>query len=379
MSPSIKFSGKVRNVSTEGLGVVDHPDGQVFFVSGVIPGDEGEFEIQRVEKRYGYARLLNLTARSEFRVDVPCDYHGVGSGSCGGCPWMMIEYQAQLQFKHNLVRHAVERAELGVEVLPVLAAPNIYQYRNRAQFKTDGEKFGFVEAGTRNIVNIEECKVLNPACSSRLIELRKKLPNPAWKPTGDHTWNYIDVDDELDMMDVKLNRRLPFRQGNSEQNAVMKQWVFKTISTLGSKHALELFCGSGNFTEELVRAESPKIDAVEANYQSLEELRDRKWPHVNFQKLDLFKSAPKEFLSKLTDVDLLLIDPPRDGFERLSSWTKALPQLQSVVYISCSFSTFVRDVKALIKSDWVVRSIQPIDLFPHTPHVELMSVLTKKS
>lgn len=377
MSIQTKFSGAVRNVSTEGLGVVDHPDGRVFFVAGVIPGDVGEFEIERIERRYGCASLVALTTASTDRVEAPCSYHGFSSGRCGGCPWMMADYAAQLKLKYNLVNYAVERAELGVEVLPVLPSADTLHYRNRAQFKTDGNQFGFVTAGTRDIVDIKTCSVLNSKCADQLAALRTKLPNTAWKPAEEAVWNFIDVDDQHALDQIVPNRRLPFRQGNSAQNAVMKQWVYQSIASLQAKHALELFCGSGNFTEELVRAGIPKIDAVEANFQSLEELRARKWSHVMSQKLDLFKAAPKEFLAKLTDVDVMLLDPPRDGFELLTSWVKALSQLQSVIYISCSFPTFIRDVKSLAKSGWSVQTIQPIDLFPHTPHVELMSVLTK--
>ena len=47
-----KFQGEVRDLNLKGYGVVDHPDGMVFFVRGTWPGDSGTFEIESVEKRY---------------------------------------------------------------------------------------------------------------------------------------------------------------------------------------------------------------------------------------------------------------------------------------------------------------------------------------
>src|SRR5687768_496098 len=107
---SEKFQSHVRSLTFKGLGVVSHPNGQVFFVRGAWPGDEGVFEVVSLEKNYGFAKIIELTKKSEHRRELPCPHAGFESGKCGGCPWMIAEYTSQLQHKDQLVKHLLERA-----------------------------------------------------------------------------------------------------------------------------------------------------------------------------------------------------------------------------------------------------------------------------
>ena len=136
----MSFHAKVRDLSHKGLGVVDHPEGCVFFVPGVWPGDVGEFEILIQKKRYGFAKLIALQTPSLDRVSAPCPYQGFEEGRCGGCAWMIGSYESQLKYKEHIIRHSLERAGIKTKISPILPSANIFHYRNRAQLKTNGKE-----------------------------------------------------------------------------------------------------------------------------------------------------------------------------------------------------------------------------------------------
>ena len=78
-------------------------------------------------------------------------------------------------------------------------------------------------------------------------------------------------------------------------------------------------------------------------------------------------------------VDVVLMDPPRAGSSRafLTSLLTLAPK--RVVYVSCNPETLARDLGVLTKGGYAVRRLQPVDLFPHTRHVECVAMLTKEN
>ncbi|MEO5668296.1 MAG: class I SAM-dependent RNA methyltransferase, partial [Bdellovibrionota bacterium] len=176
------FEGRVRSVSSEGLGVVEAPDKRVFFVPATWTGDVARFQVTQLKKRHGFARLVQMITPSTDRVQAPCPFHGFGEKSCGGCPWQFVAYDAQLAAKQDRVVQALSRARIEAVVLPILPSPKFFGYRNRAQLKTDGTELGFVAEGSRRIAPIDDCLVLSDGNRDVLKELLTELPRADWKP-----------------------------------------------------------------------------------------------------------------------------------------------------------------------------------------------------
>jgi len=378
----LTFDGQVRGLSSEGLGIVNHPDGRVFFVAGTWPGDEGSFTITRVEKRYGYAEIASVTKTSADRVEVPCVYQGYGPSHCGGCPWMIGSYESQLQHKEHRVRHALDRAKLineKTDFKTIRGSEKFFAYRNRAQFKSDGARLGFVADSSHEIIDIKECLVLNEKMQSNLSGLRATLPNSAWKPVGQYQWNFLDADDDVEAQGIELNRRRPFKQGNVAQNEYMRSWLRDQVAPLKRDgRVLELFCGSGNFTSIFVDLKFKEIVAIEVAKDALEKLDAKGWPTVKTFALDL---AHPKFMEGLAtrnkSTKYLFLDPPREGAKGVEKLAAGLGSLEKIFYVSCNTATFVRDASALASLGFHLSEVQAVDLFPHTSHVEVLSVLTK--
>lgn len=379
LQPGHRFEGEVRDLSSDGQGVVAHPEGRVFFVPGVWLGERGLFEVTGLKGRMGFARVISLSEKSVLRRAPPCPHHGFTSDSCGGCPWLFMDYREQLRNKEQHVQRMLQPLNATLALSPIWASPEELGYRNRAQLKSDGKRLGFVAGSSRDLAEVSDCLVLNTKNRQTLTDLRARLPNPAWKPGRSKQWTSLDIDDDIDAAQVSVNERRPFRQGNSAQNQRMREWVrAKVLQIPTSSPVLELFAGSGNFTEVLVGAAYESICAVDSFGPAIEDLQARSLPGVTglCSNLDRDDSAA-ELEAQLSRAKLLLLDPPREGLKNIGDYLHRAPHLNTIIYISCNLATLCRDLQAAMEHKFELQEVQPLDLFPQTPHIEALTVLKR--
>jgi 23S rRNA (uracil1939-C5)-methyltransferase len=122
---------KLERVAFEGK-CIAHVNGVVVFIAGSVPGDTVRARVTKVKKQYAEAELLEVLQPSLLRVQPRCRYFG----TCGGCTWQQVDYEAQLEFKRQHVIEALEHIGgfSGVEVKPTLGTDEIYFYRNKMEF-----------------------------------------------------------------------------------------------------------------------------------------------------------------------------------------------------------------------------------------------------
>lgn len=370
-----RFEAEVRDLASDGQGVLLHPDGRVFFAPGVWPGERGSFEVTALKGRMGFAQLLELTQASDERADPPCPHHGVTATACGGCPWQFVRYRAQLEAKQQRVAKALAGLCDAAIVPPILGSDDVLGYRNRAQLKSDGRRLGFVAAGSTQIAEVEDCLVLNAHNRQTLQALRTQLPNPAWRPGRGRQWTTLDLDDHIEATEVQLDARRPFRQGNSAQNQRMREWLAGQLASLKAPSpAVELFAGSGNFTE-ILAAHAGEITAVDSFAPAVDLLAQRGLPGVTTRCHDLNREdAAESIAAQLKRARLLLLDPPRDGLKNLGHYLSRAKALEAIIYISCNPATLARDLRAAADVGFKLQQVQALDLFPQTPHVEVLTV-----
>jgi 23S rRNA (uracil1939-C5)-methyltransferase len=377
------FHGKIKDLSPLGMGVVDHPEGRVFFVAGTWPGDEGLFEVISREKRYGFARFIEPKILSEDRVRNPCLHSGFLSGQCGGCAWLGIRYDKQLEQKQKTVEYLAKKnlpdLDLTGVIKPITASPRIFGYRNRAQLKTEGQVIGYVTAGSKVLAPIKDCIVLSDINRHTLHEIEDQLPQAKWKPKRPYLWNFIEIDEDMNAKNMVLNQKTVFKQANTEQNEKMKAWLDERLAHLDKNQmVMELFCGSGNFTKVISEQGFKNIIASEVDSRAVTKLNALNMPGVQGFVTDLFYSSHWSQLLELgKDTETLVLDPPREGFKDIKEFVSKLPNLKRILYVSCEPSHFFYETKQLATAGWILKDVQPVDQFPHTPHIELLAELTR--
>ena len=370
-----RFTGVVRDLSTDGRGVVQAPDGQVVFVAGVWQGEEVEIERSRRGKSAS-AELISLLQPSEARRTPECEYHR--EGSCGGCPWMFVDYPTQLKQKQARLAKVLERINSNTASCSMLGASHALAYRNRAQFKSNGVKLGYVAQGSHEIVDVTYCPVLNEVNQLHLEVLRRSLPNSDWRTSKNRQWTTIDIDDERGT--PLVNQRQAFRQGNSEQNEQLRAWLRSRLAHLSRPDAVfELFCGSGNLTEVIAEQVDVPIIAIEGDETSLEALSARNLSKVQPVRINLFSqhSIVDNMPESQPGIGVVL-DPPRDGLKEREALKPSFTRAQWVVYVSCDLATWERDAAFLQSCGLDLDEASGLDMFPQTPHIETLSVFTRR-
>lgn len=385
------FRAVVKDLASDGRAVVSHPSGYTVFVSGAWQDEEVDVEIIERKGKFGVGRLLAVVQPSQDRIDPPCKFHGHTDIKCGGCPWQFVRYEAQLAAKQLRVVKAMAGIGIKYRINKIEASKKELAYRNRAQFKTDGAVIGFVANKSSSLVAVDDCLVLNDRNRQTLKALNRLLPFDEWKPAAvqekkrkvkdqdRQSWTTLDVDESIDAEQVSVNKRLPFRQANDAQNTFMQEWLRSKLSSLDKNYSvLELFAGEGNFTSVISEAGFRSVVAADVAGDAIELLRRKEFSKVSAVAVDLFDKNIFEDLVTKNSCEVLVLDPPRDGLKVKDGLFAKHAQLSDVFYISCDLATLTRDLKDFIAEGFKVREIQPLDMFPQTPHIEMLVHLRKK-
>ena len=373
-----KFQGRVKDIASDGRAVVQHENGRVVFVQGAWRDELIEARISQIKGRVAFATVVKVIEASGERVEPSCHFHGVGENACGGCPWMFVDYQAQLAAKQRRVEQEFSRLGAHEQVRVIQPSTKQLGYRNRAQLKTDGERLGFVANQSNTLVDIDTCPILSAHNAENLRALRAKLPSNQWRPKRRDNWISLDIDDQTLLGDASVNARLPFRQANDAQNAFMREWLgSKLRQTCEGSSALELFCGSGNLTDVIAPYVSSLI-AVEGVEAAITQLQEKQLPNVEALTANLYdEKSLNSVLKRAKKAKTLVLDPPREGLKVLGELFKINRQLNDVFYISCDLATLMRDTRKFIEQGFIVKDAQPVDMFPQTPHIEMLVWLSR--
>jgi tRNA/tmRNA/rRNA uracil-C5-methylase (TrmA/RlmC/RlmD family) len=76
--------------------------------------------------------------------------------------------------------------------------------------------------------------------------------------------------------------------------------------------------------------------------------------------------------------NVIVVDPPRMGLHPQALESIITHRAEKVVYVSCNPATFARDLGEFLKHGYELRTVQPVDMFPHTAHIELVALLQRK-
>ena len=365
---------EITRMGLEGQGVGYDLEGNIYFVPGALVGDKVKVKTKEERKKYRDAEIVELVEPTGKRIEPVCKYFQ----KCGGCDWLQWDYQAQLAAKEEIVKHILERGELRpVELLPIQKAEQNLFYRNRIQVRQLGKTVGFFKKKTHELVDIEECKVAAPGINEEIQKIRSENLGTSNEVTKIEL--YLGRDGKVHRFDNVAHSFSGFAQIHSGQNEVLRSRVAQIMREKKAKKVLELYCGDGNLTYAYL-ASVEKAWGIDASQSAIESARiQRTEEHESkavffADKVDhnLLRRLPQE----IRDYDTLVLDPPRQGM--LDCLPRILHnQLKTILYISCSPVTFTQDVQCL-KKDFILQTVEPIDMFPHTRHVELIATWVRR-
>jgi 23S rRNA (uracil1939-C5)-methyltransferase len=172
-----------------------------------------------------------------------------------------------------------------------------------------------------------------------------------------------------------------FFQTNTRQAERLFRVALDYAGDIADKTVWDLYCGTGSIT--LAAAQKAKfVVGIEIAESSILDARANALANgitnVEFVIEDMQKAVKKQILSRLPAPDVVIVDPPRAGLHADVVANLLEIGAPRIVYVSCNPATQARDC-ALLAEKYTVENIQPVDMFPHTYHIESVVRLERRS
>ena len=330
-------------------------DGFPIFATNVYPGDVAVVRLLEVKKGFAHADLVRVIEPSPFRRAMPCPV----VNECGGCDWTALRLDKQLEAKQRILTESLRRiGKIDPESLPPIAIhPSPLNYRLRSRLHREGDKVGFYATRTNDVVPLpRECEVVG-------LQTREH-------PREGETWEVdgkLVADGELIIDDYHVTTDA-FFQVNRHLHATMRKLVGGIASGVARKSsAIDLYSGVGFFSRPLAEL-FEHVTAVEGA-EAAHECAKRNVP----ANVTLVNAPVEWWVNRMPRADLVFLDPPRSGARRNVIDAIAERANAMVCFLACDPVTFARDASRLIASGWRLASLDLLDLFPNTHHVETLA------
>ena len=384
------------------------PNGRAVFVPFVLPGEVVQVKLVEEKKRYARGWPLELIESAPERIVPRC----IHFGECGGCQYQHLDYAHQLVLKEALIKDQFERIA-NIEDPPIqtiVPSSKPWNYRNHVQFHLGkGGELGFVHADGQHLLIIDECHLPLPEInqlwpqldlgpdsdiyrlgvrqdtygSLMLIlegdsptppEFNEDIPVSAVYTPPEARLTVLAGDDRLvyTLFDhhFQVSAR-SFFQVNTDMAEKMITFLLEHLHLAEDTRVVELYAGVGLFSAFI----APKVGHLTAVESAGSACHDFVVNLDAFDNVDLYEAEAEEVLPTLNiSADLVIMDPPRAGLTPAVHDALAELKPAQIAYISCDPATLARDTKRILENGYRLISVTPFDLFPHTAHIESISL-----
>jgi len=349
-------------------------DGFPIFTMNIFPGDVARIRITDAKKGYARAELVELIAPGPDRRLAPCPI----AGECGGCDWTALRLDRQLEAKQRILTEALRRiGKIDPATLPPIGmhpSPLNYRIRSRLQWDPETGAAGFYAIKSNRVVPlVKECEVVG-------VETGRVYGSGAPAPSSElSVW-------EIDGRLITDDRELTIRAGgftyalSTRSFFQVNRHLLGTMLRLVEEHAarvkerriaIDLYAGVGFFTLPLARR-FERVIAVEGSPES------HQYAVRNAPANVKTAATPVEvWVGNMPRADFVFLDPPRAGARRNVIDAVGRKAREMICFLACDPVTFARDASRLIASGWQIATLDLLDLFPNTHHVETLSSLVR--
>lgn len=375
------FEATVERIVPGGLGLVRGPLG-IVLVEGAAPGDRAEIEVDAIRGGAPRGRIVALLQSGPGRTDPPCPF----VGSCGGCDFQHLTYDAQFEAKQQIVADSLAR--IGGMAMPdsieLYPAPNVFGARTRVELHVDrvSGAIGFFGRHSQDIVDVDRCLVSRAEINLGIDTIRRsRQPLPAsiqmlaapgvvrsvpplppieggsfWLRIGEFEYQVDPASFFQSSLDL-LPRLIATVTGSARERRRL---------------AWDLYAGAGLFSLPLARTFDQVIgidsDTRAINYAA-ESAKKNGIENAGFVASDVTRWIIGRSRGNARP-DLVVVDPPRSGLGTELSKVLAGRNPAQLTYVSCDPTTLARDLRILTAGSLQIAGLAIFDLFPQTHHVE---------
>ena len=408
---------KIYAADSHGRGVGRH-EGKVVFVPFTAPGDTVDCTVVKREENFDIAQLQNIIEPSSQRLTPPCKYYG----ECPGCSYQHIEYNLELELKGKRIAECLKKfARVDKEDIVVRGSPEIFGYRSHVTFHLwyNGTQTwcGLIDAKKNKKMDIDECLLLPKFARNLPGRVQKLSANLIGEYRGrfalrlpfivDHQTERImlapgrtPMHNVRRMMGVvleelqakfpvvkKLQRiitgksfhfnPLSFTQANELLMPRLYETVRIAVASKRTGKILDLFSGVGVLG--IICSGEEGVTFVEQTPAAVKDIQ-RNVMSNGIEDAVIIEGDVAEVIEDVLSDDKfgwVLMNPPRKGIPKVAAEALSRCGVNNLVYVSCNPATLGRDIGYLREGGFKVGFVEGIDMFPRTPHVEIVAVLSR--
>lgn len=365
-------------------------DGKPIYVAWGIPGERVRARIYKRGRHSTSADTHEIVRASPHRVEPRCPLFG----HCNGCQLQHIAVEHQLVLKRDMVVTQLARFGGFVDppVPPTIGAADPWHYRNHARFTVRGGRLGYVRRHRRQFFEVPHCYIMEPSINDVLSQLQGRLHETtqcnvrvgagAAEASIQPKLSLDDIASGQPYVHERLGGRdfrvstAAFFQVNRAQAERMIELVRDAVLEVDAKVVVDAYAGVGTFAVLL----APFVERVIAIEESGPAVRDAEHNLAGLTNVELALGKTELVLAAMaetgtTAVDAIVLDPPRSGCLPPALAAVIAMRPRAVVYVSCDPATLARDLRVLCDGGFTLERVQPLDMFPHTVHVECIAVL----
>lgn len=377
-------------MATDGRAVARNDSGKVVFVDGALPGETVTVEPVSDHASYSTARALRILEPSPDRVEPPCPRLTEG---CGGCQWQHVTPDAQRRLKKSMIDEALRRIGrlTGVEAGPTVPL-DPWSWRTTIRAAVVDGRASLRRGQSHDAVPIEGCLIAHPLLLPLLSGARYGRAESVILRCGARTGERLaaplprrvalDVPSDVGFRhfhEEAAGRRwrvsaTSFFQSRSDGADALASLVLTAASEVAgsapSLRAVDAYSGVGLFAGVLAER-GWSVTAVEGARSSVEDARrNLAGLPVDIVRADVTRWRP-------VPADLVVADPSRAGLGAAGVDVLATTGASRVVLVSCDVASLGRDAGLLTGAGFRLTSVIPVDMFPQTWHVEVVSVFDR--
>lgn len=412
MIKSNTFDVRIESLAYGGDALGRLSDGRVVFVPYAIPGELVKLRVVEEKTHHATATLVEVLEPSPERVTPRCHHFSL----CGGCHYQHLHYPAQVKAKADILREQLERIGgfRGITTVEMYASPEPWNYRNTIQFHITPEgKLGFQKARSNHPFPIRECHLpevainriwpqieVEPIPGLKRVSLRVGMddemmlilessdPQAMEFSIEDLAVSIVQVGGYSSMilagsdyivMEVKGRQfKLSadsFFQVNRLQAVEMIKYLDCHLPISNNMTVVDAYCGVGLFSAFL----APQVKRLVGIELSSSACEDFITNLDEFDHVELYEAPVEEVLGSIKfHADIIILDPPRAGLGVKTVEGILAQGAAHLAYISCDPATLARDGRQLVAGGYSLSNIALFDMFPHTYHIESISLWDKK-
>lgn len=374
-------------------------DGRVVFVEGALPGERVRVRVVETKRDFARAVAVEVLEASPDRIAAPCVARAAG---CGGCPWQHVRGEAQGRLKEDIVRDALRRTgRLDVDALGVPVGSRVLNERPRRTTVRLGVdhhgRAGERRPRSRDVVVAEACPVLHPRLEDLVV--RGRFPGAeevmlrvgvasqercaSTEPTaaggGALVPEDVHVGPDGVVHEVVAGVRLQvsigsFFQSGPEVAAALVGAVDDAVgdALLPGGHLVDAYAGVGLFATTLGRRRSAVVTAIETGRSAVGDAKAN-LADAGVEATIIRSEVGRWRPDRRRPADVVVADPARTGLGRPGVAALAAAAAPRLVLVSCDPASLARDARLLETAGYRLASVQLVDAFPDTFHVEAVS------